>query len=266
MKHLQKDKGRLYYGIFLTVFTLAVGVLLIAETASVYYGSTSSPYLSPALHKKSTAVLIVFLVWLAAVIGGFVLTFFFPESGKGKPYVDPAYTLRRLKARTPNCMNEDFLTAEERAKKQDRIRLILAAIAGGILLVCAVMCVVRLAFGIEADVDAVRGSLLLLRDLLPWIAVSFLSALILTGVDVFVLSSAVKERKGLLVLGRGCPVREKKKVWYESEKVRFWTVTGARIAVGVLAISFIVFGIVNGEMSDVFIKAAAICRECIGIG
>ena len=34
----------------------------------------------------------------------------------------------------------------------------------------------------------------------------------------------------------------------------------------VLAIAFIVVGIFNGSMSDVFIKASKICTECIGLG
>lgn len=261
-----KDKVRFYYGIFLTVFTIAVGVLLVAETASVYYGADVSPYLSPSLHTKSTVVLVVFLVWLAAVIGGFVLTFFFPESGKGKPYVDHTYTLRRLKARTPDCGEEDFLAAEERANKWDKTRMLLAIVAGAILLLCAAMCVVRLAVGIDRSGNAVQEVLVLLKDMLPWLACALVSALVLTAVDCFALSAALRSRKELLVLGRGFPVRERKKGWYENEKTRFWTVTGARIAVAVLAVSFIVFGIVNGETPGVLAKAINVCLECIGIG
>ncbi len=39
-----------------------------------------------------------------------------------------------------------------------------------------------------------------------------------------------------------------------------------KIAIFILAIVFIVIGIFNGSMDDVFIKASRICRECIGIG
>ena len=39
-----------------------------------------------------------------------------------------------------------------------------------------------------------------------------------------------------------------------------------RAVVLVLAIAFIVVGIFNGSMSDVFIKASKICTECIGLG
>ena len=39
-----------------------------------------------------------------------------------------------------------------------------------------------------------------------------------------------------------------------------------RIIVLALAILFIIVGILNGSMSDVFIKASKICTECIGLG
>lgn len=39
-----------------------------------------------------------------------------------------------------------------------------------------------------------------------------------------------------------------------------------RIIVLILAIVFIVAGIINGSMSDVFVKASKICTECIGLG
>ena len=39
-----------------------------------------------------------------------------------------------------------------------------------------------------------------------------------------------------------------------------------RLTVLSLAIAFIITGIFNGSMSDVFIKASKICTECIGLG
>ena len=43
-------------------------------------------------------------------------------------------------------------------------------------------------------------------------------------------------------------------------------VLGARIAVFILALFFLIEGITNGGASDVLIKAINICTECIGLG
>ena len=40
----------------------------------------------------------------------------------------------------------------------------------------------------------------------------------------------------------------------------------ARICLLVLGVAFIIWGILNGGMHDVFVKAINICTECIGLG
>jgi hypothetical protein len=42
-----------------------------------------------------------------------------------------------------------------------------------------------------------------------------------------------------------------------------WIIRGSVVAV---AVAFVVVGIINGGMNDVFTKAVAICTECIGLG
>ena len=50
------------------------------------------------------------------------------------------------------------------------------------------------------------------------------------------------------------------------EKTDKIIVNVVRAAIGVTAITFIVLGVLNGGMRDVFIKAINICTECIGLG
>ena len=43
-------------------------------------------------------------------------------------------------------------------------------------------------------------------------------------------------------------------------------ILGVRIAIAVFAVTFIILGIVNGNMRAILIKAINICTECIGLG
>jgi hypothetical protein len=43
-------------------------------------------------------------------------------------------------------------------------------------------------------------------------------------------------------------------------------VLGCRIALGCLAVAFIIAGATNGGMHGVLVKAINICTECIGLG
>jgi len=43
-------------------------------------------------------------------------------------------------------------------------------------------------------------------------------------------------------------------------------ITISQISLAVLAVALLVFGALNGEAGDVFIKAINICMECIGLG
>ena len=67
------------------------------------------------------------------------------------------------------------------------------------------------------------------------------------------------------VWGSAIDVWKSIKTFFEktrSEKTTFYI----RIALGVVAVGLIVWGICNGGMQDVLEKAITICKQCIGIG
>lgn len=51
-----------------------------------------------------------------------------------------------------------------------------------------------------------------------------------------------------------------------SEKVNGILILASRIGVGIIAVTFIIIGAINGGANDVLIKAINICTECIGLG
>lgn len=60
---------------------------------------------------------------------------------------------------------------------------------------------------------------------------------------------------------------EKKRVSVRPEKQRAQADSGKiRLALFIIALAFIVLGILNGGLHDVLVKAIQICTECIGLG
>lgn len=63
------------------------------------------------------------------------------------------------------------------------------------------------------------------------------------------------------------PEKRKKPDEYKRAKaIKKRTETAARVGAVVFALLMIVFGIINGGLYDVFVKAVNICTECIGLG
>ena len=60
--------------------------------------------------------------------------------------------------------------------------------------------------------------------------------------------------------------KNKESVLTQQTAFNIKTLISVRSALLVLAFVFIIIGIVNGGMDDVFQKAVKICTECIGLG
>lgn len=255
---------RLGYGIFLSVLTVAVGVLFIVETALIYYGDPNgTPYTREVVGERLLWLLAPVIVWILAIVGGFVLSVLDPPEAP-RPRTDGRFALRRLKKRIPNCGSEEFLAARQRACRWERARLLVWLGAGAVALAGAIACIVYLARPVHFAGDIVSAMPKLLANVLPWVGAAFAAALGATYAEAYFLRRETAEVKTLLVLGKGCPVPAPRTIL--SDRARFWILTGVRIAVGAVGIAFVIAGIVNGGMNDVLVKAVKICTECIGLG
>lgn len=72
------EKIRLWYGIFLSVFTVITGMVFIAQTAVIYYSTPEMPYAVENLAKYLTLPLCFLAVWIAAIVCGYILSVIFP--------------------------------------------------------------------------------------------------------------------------------------------------------------------------------------------
>ena len=268
---LQSNANRIrkYYGICLGAFTVVIGLLFIIQAATIYYSDV--PYSRELAGEKLMQILAPVILWIVAVIAGFVLAVLFPCADETRSKPSAQKTLSRLRARMPKGESEAFLEERARFKKFELTRLIIWSVCAAFALASAVACIVYLANTAHFSGANLNGEVLnMLKNVVPWVGVSFL---LFVGAVVYEHFSAKRElasMKKLLVLGRGCPLEENMFVNAQNKVSAVtgskWLLLGIRLAVLAVALVFIGVGIWNGGMNDVLTKAIMICTECIGLG
>lgn len=263
------NRIRKYYGICLGAFTVVIGLLFIIQAATIYY--SDAPYSREIVGEKLLKILAPVILWIIAVVAGYVLTVLFPcgEERRSKPNAQK--TLSRLRARMPKGESEAFLEERARFKKYELTRLVIWSVCAAFALASAIVSIVYLANTAHFSGANLNGEVLrMLKNVMPWVGVSFL---LFAGAVIYEQVSAKRElesMKKLLVLGRGCPLEENVFTNVQNKVGAVtgskWLLLGVRLAVLALALVFIGVGIQNGGMSDVLTKAIMICTECIGLG
>lgn len=268
----KSEKIRFYYGIFLGVMTVLVGVLLIAGAAEIYYSGPdgAGDYYSRAIvGEKLKLLLAPVCVWIAAVVAGFVLSVVYPvRESRGKQN-DPRGTVTRLSRRIPAEGEESCMRIYCRAEWS---RLILWSVCGAIGLVCAIMCAVYLVHTANFPADDLNPEILkMVANVLPWVAAAFLSCVVATVLDRFLAKKQLPAVRQLVAQGRGKELLppsalEKRATAVSSALSSKWVLLGVRVAVFCLGVTFFLLGVFNQGARDVLIKAINICTECIGLG
>lgn len=267
-----RERLRFWYGIFLSVFTIVVAALLIAEAADLYYGAAGgSVYSREIVSVRLARLAIPFWLWFAAAVAGYALSVLFPVL-PARPSKDASAAYRRLRKNLPAGEGEAFLEKRKNLRRLEAVRFAVFTFAALFSAVAAVMGAVYL-----ADVSNFPGAdpsaeiLGLVRNVAPWVGASFL---LFVGATVYAHFSVKRETacmKELLVLGKGAP-KEPPSAWAQRKEAAAKVLSDGRVkfalraALGVVAVLFLVLGIVNGGARDVLFKAVNICKECIGLG
>ncbi|MDE6104449.1 MAG: hypothetical protein K2G38_02010 [Clostridia bacterium] len=276
---------RLIYGILLGVMTVILGALLIGFTFEIYNGGSDglSVFSREKVGKQLMRLLPAIVIWIVMVAAGFVLWEVFPEP-KRKLKPDTRYTLYRLKKRMPRTVEGDLQNSLNAVKHEEKILKILWLAAGALCLGAAIYTIVYLATpsNFPAVENLSQPVYDMVKHVMPCVAAAFAVCL---GVAVYEGISAKKQLKEVTILTRGIKEAQPKpnriRVWLEakSESSKFFAfllktfdfnvkhrVLILRIIVGCLGVAFVIAGIFNGSMREVFTKAIAICTECIGLG
>lgn len=266
------NRVRFWYGVFLGIYTVVIGILFIVGASEIYFADPEGqPYSYELVGEKLFNILIPVIIWIVAVVAGYVLSIVFPVAERRLVNKDKRTALNRLKKRIPNGEGEEFLAERKKFKNYELTRIIIWSVCAAFGVVAAIMCIVYLADAAHFPAKEITAEMVeMLRGVLPWIGCAFALFISATVYDWFSAKRELDSAKKLLVLGRGysvevSPLQTKVNAVTAvmgSEKT-IWIIRGIIFTVAVV---FIILGALNGGMTDVLIKAVKICTECIGLG
>lgn len=264
---------RLYYGIFLGVFTVVVGALFVWQVLSVLNSSADpildrKPFTREIVVEALSKIDLFFWLWIGAVVVGFVLWEVFPLTEKARkihPDLQYARLIDRLPATAPEGLEGEY------AKVKDAQRLAFAVkIAGYALAAIAVLTTV-IYLCIPSNFNNKHVTLEIL-DMAKVVVPVFVAAALLYAVGATLVKYSVKNTlPSLQKVTKGIKQNQGAGALTLCDKIENFfdnktVVLVIRIVLAVLAVALIIWGSLNGNMQAVFIKAINICTECIGLG
>ncbi len=265
MTQTRISRLHLVYGIALAVFTVIVGALFIAQAADIYFGGEG--YSRELVIERCSQIAVPFWLWVAAVAaGGILWLIFLPKKPKLKAHIEPRETLSRIVGMAGTSESDAYFIAAAAVRKEKTVRGIVWIVCLIVCLVCAGTAAAFL-FNIPAYPDEPNAAILrLVRSALPCIAVAFVALIGATVFDAVSAKRILPQAK--IMLKEGGRIRPEAKHASRLALVLDspWTLLAVRLIVLIAAVLLIVFGILNGGMQDVFLKAVNICTECIGLG
>ncbi|MBQ9779971.1 MAG: hypothetical protein IJW00_09060 [Clostridia bacterium] len=260
----EKTKKIIYlvYGILQSLLLLICGGCLIYACLAVY-DSGNGIFSREAVTAQFDKIAIPVMLCLAGIVVGMILSLALPRGArKLKGLMAPADAIKRLSSRVDGAACPAELTSA-RIKEQN-LRLILRILASAICVIVAIPCALYLfdlshfddiGAGLTEDIVAA------MKVVLPSAAVGLSSWIVVTFACHFSLK---RELDILKEAPKGAPAREKATAQANANSGHaVWVIRGVIL---VVALAFIVLGIINGGMEDVLQKAIRICTECIGLG
>ena len=275
-----ENKGqtaRRIYGICLTVLTVVVAMLFIVQIWLLFRATENSPYSVETVSQRFSQIAVPFYLWLAAIVGGGVLSYAFPEEAEmPKTQVDTRALLRRLKGRLPE--NDGGMVE---VKRENTLRNVVWGVCAALVVAMTAITVVFLLNGdyvakfdtefFASHVEAEK--LLKLSPLVFVVLCACAGALIYQSYslkkELALVKNAIAEsaKRG----EKPAKTEEKRTIWgkiakffaiFEKEK----SVLIMRIAVAAVGVTLLVVGIGFDGMQEVLTKAINICTQCIGLG
>ena len=203
---VKSQKIRQYYGIFLAVMTVLVGVTFIVAVSQVYYGGLEEnpdyPFSIERIREHILLPFVFLLCWIAAIIVGIVLSIVFPVAEQRATYKNNGKILERMKNRIPTAGSEEYTTANNALKKYEKIRMCVWGVAMAMFLAAAVTIFVYVFNITHYHADALKSDILnLVKNVLSWTLAGLVVGIVAVIVDEILLKRAINATKTAIVAG-----------------------------------------------------------------
>lgn len=274
---------RLYFGIFLSLLTVTVGILFIVQACGIYAdaGYVQGGYTRKAIGTRFLYVCVPFFVWIAAIIAGYVLSKVYPYTPKRATINNNALVLKRLTPQIPEGIGAGYSANLKTVKSERTLRFVVAGILSAIFLVCLIIsCIYLFNKSNFKGIPAHDAMFNMFKVVGQCLILSLLCSVIAVALTKFSIKMELNAVRSLIANGKGGLARtdmtnpvdkvinkvRAKTAVLTSKKASFIIRISVVSALGALAVTFIILGIFNGGILAVLAKATAICTECIGLG
>ena len=259
MSDSTKKKIRLISAIVLSVMLIVTGVLLMIACVNIY-NIGARPFTTQNISAAFSKISVFVWITVGCVVIGGILSLVFPEeSKKPRARIEKKVTLSRLLGRVNLDTTSEEIRAKFDAEKKFCKKLRIATI-----LICVVIIAPALVyilnfkhFSADYNQSVVFACSLILPCMLSCMGIYLVFAML----ENTSVERQIALAKAALIESKNQPTPMAKEL-KENNKI----VNIIRIAIAVMALAFLIAGILNGGMADVLSKAINICTECIGLG
>lgn len=257
-----KKRIHLIYGILLTAVTILAGICFIVSCYNIYHSGIVSDadqiYSREIVAAAFSKIAIPVYACLALVILGFLLYIVVPpEKKKLAPEKNLPLILERLHSKTDLTQCDPALVAAINGqKKQRKLHVIISAALMG---VCSVIFLIYACNG-EHWTEVTASMVQAMKWFVPCLLIPF-AYIVFTA--YFCRKSLAKE----IDLLKQASVQAPRKAEKPLPKLHNpYILHGLQLALLVIGIGAIIYGVAADGVEGVISKAVAICTECIGLG
>ena len=242
-------------------FSIIMIICFIVQLARVYFGNLTPMFSRPLVGQYLLQILPVIIIWILCVLVAWIFSLFINEKKYLYVKTTEEAKLKLLEAKLPtNIENNEDYQALLKCHKKMKIALIISLV---IYAICLIMVSLYLFnpnhFIYDGNINAQIIAMLI--NIGPWLIIALIALSVYTYYVNYQAKSGVTYAKAIMKSCGKATISKYKKIRNEMLIINL-----IRAAIIIIAVVFIIVGVVAGGPQRVYQKAINICTECIGLG